>query len=334
MSALGRRRVVAVLALVLAVCACGGDDDSERRRSRTARATVDHPAESTTGSGGDGHHRAAAPVARRRRGDRHRGGRGREPDRARRPGRAPTTLYVAERGGPRPALDVGDEGRQRSATTRCSTCRRRRRTGGERGLLGIAFSADGDTLYVSYTEPRRRHPASTSTRWTATGPTPGRRRELLAVDQPFANHNGGNVVLRPRRLPLLRPRRRRRRRRPRRPRPGPDDLLGKLLRIDPLRATPYASRTTRSRRRRPPRSGPSGCATRGGSPSTAATDDLWIADVGQDAIEEIDLLPGRHPGRRTSAGAATRAARSTTRAGSPRHVPPVFECATTTAGAR
>ncbi len=40
-----------------------------------------------------------------------------------------------------------------------------------------------------------------------------------------------------------------------------------------------------------PRSGHSACATRGDSPSTGPTGDLWIADVGQNIWEEINFAP-------------------------------------------
>ena len=112
----------------------------------------------------------------------------------------------------------------------------------------------------------------------------GSRRELLAVEQPFANHNGGNVVLGP---------------------DGqlwfglgdggsggdpdnhaqdPDDPLGKLLRIDPESDSSTAPEIWAIGLRNPWRFS-----------FDRATDDLWIADVGQNAIEEIDFLPAGTP---------------------------------------
>jgi glucose/arabinose dehydrogenase len=167
-------------------------------------------------------------------------------------------------------------------------------TGGEQGLLGLDFSADGSKMYVDYTDPAGdtrvdEYQMSGGVANVAT------RRELLFVDQPFANHNGGQVTR------------------------GPDGklyvafgdggsggdpldngqdlttLLGKIVRIDPTPA--------------------------GGSPYTVPDDnpfvgqagvdeaiwmyglrnpwrfsfdraagDVWIGDVGQNAYEEVDFV--------------------------------------------
>ena len=68
-------------------------------------------------------------------------------------------------------------------------------SGGERGLLSVAFhpdyaqnrlfyvnytNVDGDTRVVEY---RAR-----------AGASPARQRELLAVNQPYPNHNGGQLA--------------------------------------------------------------------------------------------------------------------------------------------
>ena len=180
---------------------------------------------------------------------------------------------------PKPALDISKD------TT----------TDVERGLLSIAFSADGDTVYVSHTN------AQGNTRldeYAMDDDTidASSRRTLLAVDQPFPNHNGGEVELGPDGMlwfglgdgggandPGNRAQNR-------------DVLLGKVLRIDPTKGTdgkPYAI----------PADNP--FAHGGGAPEIAimgvrnpwrftfdkATDDLWIGDVGQDHVEEVDHLP-------------------------------------------
>ena len=92
---------------------------------------------------------------------------------------------------------------------------------------------------------------------------------------------------------------------------NPGDLLGSLLRIDPDVAPEEREPVRRTRSRTATRS-----RDGGGAPEVwayglrnpwrfsfdRATGDLWIADVGQDDIEEIDFLPAhrrqrRRPGR-------------------------------------
>jgi glucose/arabinose dehydrogenase len=182
----------------------------------------------------------------------------------------------------RPFLDLSDR----------VTC------GGEQGLLSIAFAPDyrrsglvyadytdtaGDTRVVEYRRSRS-DPAIAD---------PDSARELLFVDQPYSNHNGGLLLF------------------------GPDDLLyvglgdggsggdpqrngqdlstllGKILRIDPdpPGGKPYGI----------PRDNPHlendaarpeiivhGLRNPWRFSFDHVTGDLWIGDVGQDALEEID----------------------------------------------
>jgi glucose/arabinose dehydrogenase len=102
-----------------------------------------------------------------------------------------TALYVAEQGGKvmairngrvesRPVLDVSGK----------------ISAGGERGLLGLAFSTDGQFLYVNYTD----HSGDTNIveyRMDGNRANAGSAREVLVIHQPFANHNGGNIVFGP-----------------------------------------------------------------------------------------------------------------------------------------
>ncbi|MFP5319238.1 MAG: PQQ-dependent sugar dehydrogenase [Acidimicrobiia bacterium] len=172
-------------------------------------------------------------------------------------------------------------------------------TGSEQGLLGLTFSPDGARLYVNYTD-RAGDTRVVEYAFTDGRADTGSRRELLFVDQPFANHNGGQVSF------------------------GPDgklyiglgdggsandpqnraqdlgDLLGKLLRIDPAPSAnlPYTI---------PPdnpfvgRSGARGEVWMYGLRNPwrfswdRQTGDLWIGDVGQNAIEEVDFLAGAAP---------------------------------------
>jgi glucose/arabinose dehydrogenase len=208
------------------------------------------------------------------------------------------TLYVAERAGRvvpmtdgtigAPVLDISD----------------RVVTDVERGLLGLTFSPDGGTLYVSYSLAPGGDTRVDAYAMDGDAADPGSRRELLAVEQPYGNHNGGDIHI------------------------GPDGhlyiglgdggsrgdpegngqdtrtLLGAILRIDPTRPSggrPYGI----------PADNPFADGE-GGAPEVwlygvrnpwrfsfdRETGDLWIGDVGQNAFEEIDLLPAADGGGR------------------------------------
>jgi glucose/arabinose dehydrogenase len=148
-------------------------------------------------------------------------------------------------------------------------------TDAERGLLGIAFSPDGATLYASLTN------LDGNTRilsWAMAGDAvdAASRRTVYALDQPYPNHNGGGIAFGPDGDLWLGlgdggsaddPENRAQ---------DPSTDLGKFLRIDP--ATGRAERVISGVR----------------NPWRWAFDtdgSLWIADVGQGAWEEIDHLP-------------------------------------------
>jgi glucose/arabinose dehydrogenase len=173
-------------------------------------------------------------------------------------------------------------------------------SGGERGLLGLTFSPDGSKIYVNYTN-KEGDTRVDEYAMSRNAVDIGSRRQLLAVDQPQPNHNGGELDFGPDGLLYL----------------GLGDgggagdsgsghapggngqsldtMLGKILRIDP---TPSAGRQYRI-----PSSNP--FAGGGGLPEIWAfglrnpwrftwdreTGDMWIADVGQNAWEEVDFLP-------------------------------------------
>lgn len=171
--------------------------------------------------------------------------------------------------------------------------------GGEAGLLALAFSPGGSTLYVTYTG--RGSDSPTSVEWTLAEfrmegeeADPSSRRVLITVDKRYPHHNGGDLSF------------------------GPDgylytsigdgapygdlnetgqdsfDLLGSVLRIDPTpsRGRPYSI----------PPDNP--FVDGDGAPEVWAyglrnpwrfsfdriTEDLWIGDVGDREEEEIDVL--------------------------------------------
>ncbi|SNS20342.1 Glucose/arabinose dehydrogenase, beta-propeller fold [Streptosporangium subroseum] len=162
--------------------------------------------------------------------------------------------------------------------------------GNEQGLLGVAFHPGGDFLYLDWTD---RDGHTHVTEWAFKDGKATGRRDVLTQEQPYANHNGGQLAF------------------------GPDGYLyiafgdggsggdpqgngqnlntwlGKILRIDP-RGTPY----------KVPGDNPF-VATNGAKPEIWAyglrnpwrftfdseTGNMWIGDVGQNAWEEVDVQP-------------------------------------------
>lgn len=172
-------------------------------------------------------------------------------------------------------------------------------TGGERGLLGLAFHprySQNRRLYVNYT--RVGDGATVIAAYAADAADPDRvdpatRREILVMAQPFANHNGGALRFGPDGYLYIGMGDGGSANDPGNRAQDPQQLLGKMLRIDVDGAVPYAI---------PPGNAyPAG----GGRPEIWAsglrnpwrfsfdrlTGDLYIGDVGQDAEEEVDFVP-------------------------------------------
>ncbi|RZK13054.1 MAG: T9SS type A sorting domain-containing protein [Flavobacterium sp.] len=174
--------------------------------------------------------------------------------------------------------------------------------GGERGLLGLAFHPNYATngfFYVNYTNTDGN---TVIARYSVSTTNPNLAQTtgtiLLTINQPFSNHNGGTIKF------------------------GPDgylyigmgdggsggdpqghgqnknSLLGKMLRIDVNSGTPYASPSTN------PYVGVDGADEIWSiglrNPWKFSFDslngDLWIADVGQNAVEEINKESGTTAG--------------------------------------
>jgi glucose/arabinose dehydrogenase len=198
-------------------------------------------------------------------------------------------LFVVEQGGririlrdgrplPQPFLDV---------TAKISS-------GGERGLLGLAFHpryAENGRFFVNYTDRSGdTHVAEFHVSGNPDLADAGSERTILLVEQPFANHNGGGLAF------------------------GNDGMLyaglgdggsagdplgngqnlrtrlGKMLRLDvdrsgfvppdnPFVSTPGAA----------PEIWAFGLRNPWRFAFDAATGDLYIGDVGQDAFEEVDV---------------------------------------------
>lgn len=173
--------------------------------------------------------------------------------------------------------------------------------GGEQGLLGLAFHPayeDNGRFFVNYTDTEgdtvvARYEADPQ----SDSADPGSEEVLLRIEQPFENHNGGHLAF------------------------GPDGhlyvatgdggsagdpedngqdkeaLLGKLLRID-VDGSRYEAPTDNP------------FADGGGAPEVwayglrnpwrfsfdEAAGTLWIGDVGQNALEEINRVPMNEAG--------------------------------------
>ena len=169
--------------------------------------------------------------------------------------------------------------------------------GGERGLLSLAFHPGygrNGRLYVDYTDAAgdTRVVEYRRSKGDETAADPGSARELLHVPQPFQNHNGGLALFGPDGLLHIGLGDGGSAGDPNRAGLDLDTLLGKILRIDPL---PSGGDPYRIPHRNP-------FADGGGRPEIVAyglrnpwrfsfdreTGDLWIADVGQDSLEEIN----------------------------------------------
>jgi glucose/arabinose dehydrogenase len=173
-------------------------------------------------------------------------------------------------------------------------------TGGEQGLLSMAFAPDygiSGRFYVNFTDVRgdTRVQEFHRSKGSPNRANKATRRPVLFVDQPFENHNGGLNLFGPdgylyiglgdggaaadpdNRAQNL------------------DTLLGKILRIDPRRSG--------SKRYRSPQSNP--FVGRAGRNEIYAyglrnpwrfsfdrkTGSMYIGDVGQNDFEEIDYAP-------------------------------------------
>ncbi len=105
-------------------------------------------------------------------------------------------VYVAEQGGRVLAID-GDE----IAAEPVLDLTERTKGEGEQGLLGLAFSPDGNHLYVHFSnlagDTRVEEYEVTNTPGKPAKTTTSSRRVLLEVEQPQVNHNGGQLAFGP-----------------------------------------------------------------------------------------------------------------------------------------
>ena len=199
-------------------------------------------------------------------------------------------LVVAERAGT--VRVVGDDG---TVGEPLVDLRGQVTTNGERGLLGIAFAADGAEAYLSYTG-RQGESRLVAAPVRADGSIDaGAGRDLLVVDQPAANHNGGDVHLGPDGLLWW----------ALGDGGGADDefghgqdpttLLATIVRIDPRAGEPYgvpADNPWADGEDAAPEVWAYGLRNpwRFSFDVAAGRSDVWIADVGQQGFEEVNRL--------------------------------------------
>lgn len=188
----------------------------------------------------------------------------------------PRRLYVVEQRG---TVRVLQSGRPRPGLF--MDIRARVQAGGEQGLLGLAFDpryAQNRFVYVNFTD-REGNTRIVRFRTNGARVLPRTARLLLRVEQPFGNHNGGHLAF------------------------GPDgrlwvglgdggsggdprgyaqnmgSLLGKMLVLDVRRLSA------------PPEIVGLGLRNPWRYSFDRATGDLYIGDVGQGDLEEIDFTP-------------------------------------------
>lgn len=195
-------------------------------------------------------------------------------------------------GGTTPVLDVTD----------------RTDADGERGLLGLAFHPTEPFAYVNYTAADDGRTVVAEYAVAADGTfAPASARTVLEIGQPYPNHNGGGLAFGPDGYLYIGtgdggsggdPERR-----------ASDrfDLLGKLLRIDPRGGDPYAvpaDNPFADGAEAAPEVWSLGLRNPWRFAFDPPTGDLWIADVGQNAFEEVNRVPatGQPAGRGANFG--------------------------------
>ena len=305
---------------LLAACGSGGDDTRAAAPSATASATAAAQGE-----------QPSATAAPRARGVKLKAiGRFDEPVYVTSPPGNARRLFVVERAG---RIRVVAGGRRRTFLDIRSQVTS---SGQEQGLLSVAFPPDyarSGRFYVYFTDNAQDERVVEFKRASATRADPGSARLVLRMADPEANHNGGLLLFGPDRHLYIGTGDGGGGGDQHGPRGNAQNLaspLGKILRIDPKASggRPYTV----------PRGNP--FVNRGGArPEVYAyglrnpwrfsfdrrTGDLVIADVGQNAVEEVDFVR-RGRGRGANFGWRPFEGRSRYTPGesAPGHVPPVI----------
>jgi glucose/arabinose dehydrogenase len=165
----------------------------------------------------------------------------------------------------------------------------------EQGFLGVAISPDGSHLYINYTN-KAGDTRVDEFAFKDGNPDPGSRRNVLAQDQPFVNHNGGNLVFGPDGRLWIGLGDGGSQGDPRNNAQSLGTFLGKMLRINPAASggSPYGIPPDNpfvNRQGAKPEIWAIGLRNPWRYTFDRMTKDLWIGDVGQYVIEEIDFTP-------------------------------------------
>lgn len=204
---------------------------------------------------------------------------------------------VVDPAGPGPVLVTGLEGQVLAADLDTGTTEilldlsDRVSTGGERGLLGMALDPAEDRLYLNFTNSR----GDTEIRsWAMLDGVPAGDDDdgvlHLTIGQPFRNHNGGHLAFGPDGLLWIGVGDGGSANDPGGVAQNPDVILGSMLRVHPDPGGGVVA----------PMSNPD----LGGRPEIwaiglrnpwrysfdRATGQLWVADVGQDQVEEVTVV--------------------------------------------
>ncbi|NDG67732.1 MAG: hypothetical protein EBY23_12675, partial [Actinobacteria bacterium] len=134
---------------------------------------------------------------------------------------------------------------------------------GERGLLGIVFHPNGKYLYVNYTNTRGNTEVARYVMSAANTANISTRTLLLTVKQPYSNHNGGGLAFGPGGRLYV----------------GTGDGGGKILSLSPTAKNEKTNELAVWSRglRNPWRF------------EFDSSNNLWIADVGQNMWEEVNV---------------------------------------------